>query len=170
MRTHFCMLYCADKHKMACFVFIACRCCLCALFLLSAALCCLAHKADLEKKKQTTTKSRQGAQSKRCTRWRTCTCIMLRLCQQGVITLRWPASSVCSFLYQFTSVLLLSRQQHEGLHTNTHKLSTRQRTWRSDRRRRCETALATPPKSHRCLKLSWCCNVRNLSLNSLNLS
>ena len=25
MRTHFCMLYCADKHKMACFVFIACR-------------------------------------------------------------------------------------------------------------------------------------------------
>ena len=111
MRTHFCMLYCADKHKMACFVFIAYRCCLCALFLLSEALCCLAHKADLAKKKQTTTKSRQGAQSKRCTRWRTCTCIMLRLCQQGIITLRWPASSVCSFLYQFTSVLLLSRQQ-----------------------------------------------------------
>ena len=52
MRTHFCMLYCADKHKMACFVFIACRCCLCALFLLSAALCCLAHnKADLERRR-----------------------------------------------------------------------------------------------------------------------
>ena len=47
MRTHFCMLYCADKHKMACFVFTAYRCCLRALFLLSAALCCLAHTADL---------------------------------------------------------------------------------------------------------------------------
>ena len=41
------MLYCADKHKMACFVFTAYRCCLRALFLLSAALCCLAHTADL---------------------------------------------------------------------------------------------------------------------------
>ena len=41
------MLYCADKHKMACFVFTANRCCQRALFLLSAALCCLAHTADL---------------------------------------------------------------------------------------------------------------------------
>ena len=45
--THFYMLYCADKHKMACFVFTAYRCCLRALFLLSAALCCFAHTADL---------------------------------------------------------------------------------------------------------------------------
>ena len=40
------MLYCADKHKMVCFVFTAYRC-LRALFLLSAALCCFAHTADL---------------------------------------------------------------------------------------------------------------------------
>ena len=89
------MLYCADKHKMACFVFIACRCCLCALFLLSAALCCLAHKADLEKKKQTTTKSRQEAHSKKRVRCGTCMCVMLRCCEHGIITLQWPASSAC---------------------------------------------------------------------------
>ena len=94
------MLYCADKHKMACFVFTAYRCCQRALFLLSAALCCLAHTADLRQevrrsRRQPKAVKEQGAHSKRRVRCGTCTCIMLRRCEHGAITLQWPASSAC---------------------------------------------------------------------------
>ena len=94
MRTHFCMLYCADKHKMACFVFTAYRCCLRALFLLSAALCCLAHTADL-RQEEADDNQKQTRSTLQKTRPMRDTCIMLRRCEHGAITLQWPASSAC---------------------------------------------------------------------------
>ena len=48
-----------------------------------------------DKKKQTTTKSRQEAHSKKRVRCGTCMCVMLRCCEHGIITLQWPASSAC---------------------------------------------------------------------------
>ena len=68
-----------------------CVLCFCFLRLFAALLIQLTW----DKKKQTTTKSRQGAHSKRRVRCETCMCIMLRRRGHGIITLQWPASSAC---------------------------------------------------------------------------
>ena len=129
--THFCMLYCADKHKMACFVFTAYRCCMRALFLLSAALCCFAHTADLrqEEADDNQKQTRSTLQKTRpmrnmyvhhaATSW--------AWYHHATVASELRLRSFSINLLPF-SVLLLWRQQHEGLHANKHKLSTGQRT------------------------------------------
>ena len=123
------MLYCADKHKMACFVFTAYRCCLRALFLLSAALCCFAHTADLrqEEADDNQKQTRSTLQKTRpmrnmyvhhaATSW--------AWYHHATVASELRLRSFSINLLPF-SVLLLWRQQHEGLHANKHKLSTGQ--------------------------------------------
>ena len=131
MRTYFYMLYCADKHKMACFVFTAYRCCLRALFLLSAALCCLAHTADLRQEE-----ADDNQKQTRSTLQKTRPMRNMYVHHAAALCAWYHHAAVASELrlrsfsinLLLFSVLLLWRQQHEGLLANKHKLSTGQRT------------------------------------------
>ena len=92
------MLYCADKHKMACFVFTGYRCCLRALFLLSAALCCFAHTADLRQEEADDNQKQARSTLQKTRSMRNMyhgMCTMLRRRWHGIITLQWPVSSAC---------------------------------------------------------------------------
>ena len=123
--THFYMLYCADKHKMACFVFTAHRC-VCVL-----CFCFLAHTADLrqEEADDNQKQTRSTLQKTRpmrnmyvhhaATSW--------AWYHHATVASELRLRSFSINLLPF-SVLLLWRQQHEGLHANKHKLSTGQRT------------------------------------------
>ena len=130
MRTHFYMLYCADKHKMAYCVFIAVVCvlCFCFLRLFAASLIQLTW----DKKKQTTITKIHRIQDMHVHHAATLWAWYGRPYHHAAVAseLRLHPFSVNWLRF---SVLLLWRQQHEALHANTHKLSTGQRTCRSNR-------------------------------------
>ena len=127
MRTYFYMLYCADKHKMAYCVFIAVVCvlCFCFLRLFAASLIQLTW----DKKKQTTITKIHRIQDMHVHHAATLRAWYHHAAVASELRLRSFSINLLPF-----SVLLLWRQQHEGLHANKHKLSTGQRTWRSDSR------------------------------------
>ena len=112
-------------------------CVLCFCFLLSAALCCLAHTADLrqEEADDNQKQTRSTLQKTRpmrnmyvhhaATSW--------AWYHHATVASELRLRSFSINLLPF-SVLLLWRQQHEGLHANKHKLSIGQRTWRSGSR------------------------------------